>query len=329
MKNKNIKKIIIRLLISFTILFLLFWGMKDNLWKVKDNILSVNVYVFSLAVLIYIFISFIGAARFRYFLSAHNINIGFIDLLKNIYIGYLFNLFLLGSTGGDVVRSYYISKQTHAKTEVVTMVFFDRLIGMTTMMLIAFSSLVFNLNIVRLRNMFWVVLFMMLGIISFFIVVFKKDAIKNIKLVRFILSKIFFKDKLKEIINAVYVFRENKRMIFTGILFSLAIQILAIIDCYLVGISMKNIDIVHLRYFFLMMPIIFMGSALPVSLGGWGVFEWGFVVCFGMLGVKEADALSIGLMNRFVLIILGVIGAIIYVLPGTEHYAVSAIEEEL
>jgi hypothetical protein len=75
------------------------------------------------------------------------------------------------------------------------------------------------------------------------------------------------------------------------------------------------------------MPIIFMGSALPVSIGGWGVFEMGFVVCFGLLGYPKEASFSIGLMNHFVLIILGLIGIFVYIMPGTEHMAAQAIDE--
>ncbi len=311
------------------IMLFLFLGIRENFNKVKDNILSADYFIFLGAVALYIVVSFIGALRFKYLLSVQNIKLSFKDLLKNIYIGYLFNLFLLGSTGGDAIRSYYIAKQTHAKAEIVTMVFFDRLVGVLTMMLIAFCSLVFNLHDSRLKNMLVVVVIMIVLISIFFAVVFNKDKIKNIKLVKNIFGKIFFRDILKRIVNTIYLFKDNKKMILVGMFFSALIQSLAIIDSYIVAKSMGNIESIPLKYFFLMMPIIFMGSALPVSLGGWGVFEWGFVVCFGMVGVKSADALSIGLMNRFVLIILGIIGAVIYIMPGTNHYAAEALEENL
>ena len=131
--------------------------MRDNLYEVKENILSLNVFYFLFAVLLYVLITVIGSYRLHILLRAHNIAFPFIEILKNLYIGFLFNLFLLGSTGGDAVRSYYIAKQTHKKTEVITLIFFDRLIGVTTMMCIALSSLLLNLEVAKLRSMAYVV----------------------------------------------------------------------------------------------------------------------------------------------------------------------------
>ena len=247
----------------------------------------------------------------------------------SIYIGYLFNLFLLGSTGGDVVRSYYIAKETNKKTEMVTLVFFDRIIGMFSMMCIALSALMFNLYDPRLKAMAFIVSAMLILIVIFFLCIYFKDNLKKHHVLQYILKKLAFKNTLKRISDTMHFFKDCKLRILAGVLLSLSIQILAILVCYIVGISLSGVEKVPLRYFFLMMPIIFMGSALPVSLGGWGVFESGFVFCFALVGVDKGDALSIGLMNRLVLIILGIIGAILYIMPGTSHLAAQAIEEEM
>ena len=42
-----------------------------------------------------------------------------------------FNAFLLGSTGGDLLKAYYAARETHhKKTEAVVTVFVDRIIGL-------------------------------------------------------------------------------------------------------------------------------------------------------------------------------------------------------
>ncbi|MBN1521645.1 MAG: flippase-like domain-containing protein [Candidatus Aureabacteria bacterium] len=327
MKKKKFWNLAVRLFVSFFILFFLFYGMRGNLPQVKSNILSLHVLTFLLGLLVYFLVSLLGACRLKVLMHVHEIRLSFLKILKNIYIGYLFNLFLLGSTGGDVVRSYYIAKETNRKTEIVTLIFFDRLIGMITMMCIALSSLIFNLHDPRLKKMALAVFILLLAVIVFVIGIFSKDKLKRFPVIQMVLSKIAFRETLKKISDTMHVFRNHKRKVFLGIFLSAVIQSLAIISCYIVSLSITGIKDIPLRYFFLMMPIIFMGSALPVSLGGWGIFEGGFVFCFALAGISEGDSLSMGLMNRLILIILGVIGAVLYVMPGTEHIAARAIEE--
>ena len=125
----------------------------------------------------------------------------------------------------------------------------------------------------------------------------------------------------------MYFFKNHKLKILWTFILSLTIQSLAIITCFIVSCSMTRISPIPLRYFFLLMPIIFMGSALPVSIGGWGVFEMGFVLCFGLMKYPQDVSFSIGLMNHIVLIVLGMIGMLIYIMPGTEHMAAEALSE--
>jgi uncharacterized membrane protein YbhN (UPF0104 family) len=152
-----------------------------------------------------------------------------------------------------------------------------------------------------------------------------KKALQRSALVRSVAGKLAFRETLGKIYNTLHFFRGHKARILWTILLSVVIQSLAIVSCYLVARSMTRIDHIPLRYFFLLMPVIFAGSALPVSIGGWGVFEMGFVVCFGLMGVPKDASFTLGLMNHLVLIILGLAGMVVYILPGTEHLASQAI----
>ena len=318
-KSNKYLKLLLRIFISLLILGFLFRGMQNNMQEVKDNILSLHLPLFFLAVFLYFIISAIACYRLQILLTVHQINLSFFRILKNLYIGYLFNLFLLGSTGGDAIRSYYIAKETHRKTEVITLIFFDRLIGMTTMMCLALSSLLFNMGDPRLRGLAIAVMIILGSIVLFFLMLLNKDLLKKVGFIRFLSSRIFFRETLKKIYDTMHFFKDHKKKITRTFILSFLLQILAILSCYIVACSLTRIAHIPVKYFFLLMPIIFIGSALPVSIGGWGVFEMGFVLCFGLMGYARGDSFSIGLMCHVVLIILGLAGAVFYILPGTEH----------
>jgi len=61
------------------------------------------------------------------------------------FVAQFFNAFLLGSTGGDVIKALYAARETHhKKTEAVVTVFVDRLLGLWAMLLFAALMMIPN-----------------------------------------------------------------------------------------------------------------------------------------------------------------------------------------
>jgi hypothetical protein len=46
----------------------------------------------------------------------------------------------------------------------------------------------------------------------------------------------------------------------------------------------------------MIVPIAFLVTALPLSIGGWGARESGFVVGFGWVGLAATDALALSIL---------------------------------
>ncbi len=93
---------------------------------------------FVLAVALQWVVVAIGTHRLQILLRAQNVHLSFLRTLKYNCIGYFFNLFSLGATGGDVVKSFYVARETERhKTESVTVVFLDRIMGMASVLIIA------------------------------------------------------------------------------------------------------------------------------------------------------------------------------------------------
>jgi hypothetical protein len=61
------------------------------------------------------------------------------------FVAQFFNSFLLGSTGGDVIKALYAARETHhKKTEAVVTVFVDRLLGLWAMLFFAALMMIPN-----------------------------------------------------------------------------------------------------------------------------------------------------------------------------------------
>ncbi|MFH1419785.1 MAG: lysylphosphatidylglycerol synthase transmembrane domain-containing protein [Planctomycetota bacterium] len=81
--------------------------------------------------------AFVMAWRLRILLKTQNIFVSFRDATLLTFAGNFFNFALPGTTGGDFYKAYHIAKQTHKRTEGVTIVFLDRVIGLISFLLLA------------------------------------------------------------------------------------------------------------------------------------------------------------------------------------------------
>src|SRR5579862_3220255 len=73
----------------------------------------------------------LGVVRWRMVLEVQGLHLPFGRAAGISFVAQFFNSFLLGSTGGDLMKAYYAARETHhKKTEAVVTVFVDRMIGL-------------------------------------------------------------------------------------------------------------------------------------------------------------------------------------------------------
>src|SRR5208283_548249 len=93
---------------------------------------------------------FIGVVRWRIVLEAQGLHLPLGRATRISIVAQFFNSFLLGSTGGDLIKAYAAAQETHhKKTEAVTTVFVDRLVGLWAMLLFAGLMMPANYNLLR------------------------------------------------------------------------------------------------------------------------------------------------------------------------------------
>jgi uncharacterized protein (TIRG00374 family) len=79
-----------------------------------------------------------GVIRWQTVLKVHGLDMPLQRTTQISLIAHFFNSFLLGSVGGDVLKAYYVARETHhKKTEAVVTVLVDRIIGMFSLLLFA------------------------------------------------------------------------------------------------------------------------------------------------------------------------------------------------
>ena len=60
-------------------------------------------------------------------------------------------------------------------------------------------------------------------------------------------------------------------------------------------------------------PLVVLATALPVSLGGFGVREAGYVLLLGRIGIPPSDAVVLSLLWFAVTAVAGLLGGLVFV----------------
>ena len=94
----------------------------------------------------------LGTLRFRLLLLVQGISLRISRLFQLTFLGNFFNNFMLGLTGGDLVKAYYVARETHKRTEAVITVFLDRIVGMIGLAVLSAAMVAVNFGDPKFRT---------------------------------------------------------------------------------------------------------------------------------------------------------------------------------
>ena len=312
------KKIICLLKISISLSIIVY------IFKTQVNISQVYTY-FSCAKPVwlvlagFLFSAFIllAAIRWSVLLKAQKIIVPTVRFIRIYCIGIFFNLFMVGVTGGDVVKMYYIAKQTPKGIEGGTTVFMDRIIGLSALLVGLFFGMFLIYPDQRLSFMFWPVALSFMAMLLFFCLIMNKKILKAIPFLQALIARIPFQNKIHRIYQSIYSYKKKKKQLIQVMLISLGIHFLFATMNYCVARAI-GINNVGLQFYFVLIPLIGLLSALPISIGGWGIGEALYISLFALFGVPAGQAVTLSIIVKLYYSILGVCCSAAYMMPGLE-----------
>ena len=217
--------------------------------------------------------------------------------MKQYFIAAMFNVFLPSVLGGDAVRLFLLKGEGLAKRNGGMFIFIERLIGLFCLLFIAFVSSFF----ISIPS------FIQLGIVAgisayailLFLIFFSKTQPNFIK-----------KAKLEDTIATFNKLKQKKLSLLFIFGLSVIIQFLAVYISYTVSQAF-GIQI-GLLPFLVFVPLIWLFTILPISLGGIGLREMAFLYFFSYVGLASENALIISLGTYLTFLTSGIIGAGIF-----------------
>jgi glycosyltransferase 2 family protein len=262
---------------------------------------------------------FLGMMRWRLVLGVQGLHLSFGRTAEISLVAHFFNSFLLGSTGGDLLKAYYAARETqHKKTEAVVTVLIDRLIGLFAMLLFACLLMIPNFDLLashrRLAALAWVIFLMMVGCGTVVALSFWGGLSRHLPQARLWLKSLPKGELLERALDAARQFGRDRRFLFKAFALSMGINLCCVLQI-LVLVWGFNLQVPILP-FFVIVPAIVCISALPITPNGLGVREnlYVWMLAVPQIGVPAAYGLSLSLLAYAGSLAWSVAGGLVYIM---------------
>ncbi len=284
-----------------------------------------------LALALHFPVVFPQALRFQWLLAAQNITVGYWECVKLSFAGNFLNFATpLGSHAGDAFKAYFASLHTEHKTEAVTTVVLDRIIGLGTLLLVATLIITFGPSGEQL-SLLRPYLLIPMGIGVFGGAFYLSPLFRMIKLPPSVLSRIPMIDHLRRMDRAARTLAGHLPVVFGAVFLTVALQALALLAYFAVAVAvMMDAHFGNILEYFTYYYTGTIVQALPGPPQGLGTVELAYRFFFAPYG-SASQIVCMALSIRIVVLVCAVPGLLV-TLSGSyrpKAEGLEAIEHEM
>lgn len=307
---KKFLSLFVRILVSVSLMALLFYLVRDKTEELFSALRSTNVALFFAAFLFMVTTLVIVSARLKELLTVQKAHLSLKEISYLTFIGYFFNNFLPTSVGGDFAKAHYASKFTKLKLESFTSVFMDRLIGSATLFVIGLIGAFASARVIKNNTIIYLLTGLVICVFFASFILLNRKFAGNFTFLLKPFLRPRLEEKLKKIYDAINNYKNRKDVIGYALLISIAAQVAAIFAVFFVA---KSISVpIPLSSLFFVVPVSGALGMLP-SINGLGIREGAFVYCLKNI-VPIEKALAVALLFWGLLLLISVVGGLIYLL---------------
>jgi hypothetical protein len=285
----------------------------QSLWEAFQKI---NLWWFTAAVISAGIPFFLGIIRWRWILHVQGLEVKLSRLYSIGFIGMFFNAFMLGSTGGDVIKAWYVARETHhKKAEAVATVVVDRLIGLLALFVITLIMMtVFYRRVFEDPKLIWfsiITLAVVVSTVLATIIGFWRGFADKFPGLRSWLKRMPRYDTLRRMVEAYRVYASHPAVLAKTVLISFGVHFFSMLSivCIGQGLGVRSATLVD---YYLYLPIINSVTAVPITISGFGVREGMYVKMFREVGVQEPVALVMSLLGFLAVLLWSIVGGFFF-----------------
>jgi glycosyltransferase 2 family protein len=238
----------------------------------------------------------VGALRWWLLLEGAGIHVPALDAVRPFAMSLLLNLVLPTAVAGDVVRAWVIGKDRGRLLGAAAATLVDKATALTCLFLVGWAAYAVDRNAVP-ESVIVVFAWVTAGLVAAFLVAALAAAG-----VRPVLHRLpdRFVTRIRESWRMLKLWAGSGKLVVSLVGLGLAYQVLAVIALVLVGETLG----VELPFALAAIcgAIVVVATLIPVSIGGIGIREGGFVLLLGEAGVGAADATLISLLGAAVVL---------------------------
>jgi uncharacterized protein (TIRG00374 family) len=240
-------------------------------------------------------------------------------------VGLFYNSFMPGSTGGDLLKAYYVAKQTHHRTRAVMSVIVDRVIGLLALIILGgtMASLQWeNLQCRRVAMGAMAIVFC----VVFGMTIFYNARLRRITGLEFIIKRLPMQNQVNKAIETMHIYGKRPKLVAGALIVSFPVHIVIIISTMLAGMAFSLP--IHPFYYWMAVPVIVLAGSIPISPQGAGVMEYFAIILFEPLGVSVGQAFAVTMSIRLTQIFWNLTGGY-FVLRGGYHAPTQTEQQQL
>ena len=271
-----------------------------------------NVWWLGAGVLVFFFCTIVATARWKILLAVQDINMTWLRTWQLFMIGMFFNLFMLGSTGGDVVKMFLTMREArNNKAAALLSVFMDRVIGMLALIFLSVGFLYFRYDLLNhaegsstlLNLLLWLMAAALLIIVGMF-------AVSALGWVHYLPQWTPLRGRIVEISAACHMYAKGWRLTIWAFLISFPLFGMFFTTFYCAARAFTDqLGIVDI---FSVMPIVAVITAIPISVSGIGLRESLFVSLLAPFGVAAAIATLISVTGFLINTLGSLAGGLVF-----------------
>jgi glycosyltransferase 2 family protein len=239
----------------------------------------------------------VGGARWYLLLRATSIDVSRRTAIRAFSLAYFFNTVLPTSVGGDAVRAWIVGRPSGQVVLAATSVVLDKLTALVCLFVFAWAALLVDSSSVPsavAHSFFWTTLLFFAAT-----AVFAAAAAGSARLVRRLPERL--RSAAEPAGRALHTWTRSPRLLLWVFALGIVYQLMG------VGVLVLLADAIgfdlSLALAAVSAAIILVAMLVPISIGGFGVREAGFVVLLGEAGISATDATLLSLLSAVVILL--------------------------
>ena len=267
------------------------------------------------AMLIFPVTFLITGLRWHLLLKALDIHLGLARAFVINMVGAFYNTFMPGSTGGDVLKAYYVAKHTHLRTRAVMSVIVDRAIGLVALIILGGSMAALQWHVPACRQIA-IGAAGLIGALVVGLLVFYAPPLRRLTGLDFIMRRLPMQTQVNKAIETMEIYRRRPWLVLGALVGSLPVHMTVVMSAMFAGMAFKLP--LGLPYYWVIVPVVVLAGSIPISPQGAGVMEFFAILLTRTHGCTVAQAFALTMSIRIVQIAWNLTGGI-FVLRGGYH----------